>query len=84
MKWTVVLVMVGLLSGCVTYVRPSDRVLIHDFAGNAAEMFVRIDDDGNCPLYVKTWAGGVARWAVAVDDLAHGRPGPTTAPSCPK
>jgi len=80
MKRLLILVLVGLmLVGCVDYVAPSHRVVIHDTATLAAEMDGRIQVDANCPGYVKAYSGANQRsWAI-LDAWAHGKAAPQEA-----
>jgi len=74
MKRLMILALVGLMmTGCMSYVTPGDALSIHGMAGNAAAMYDRIDEDANCPDYVKVWAGGNALGWANMDAWAKGR-----------
>jgi hypothetical protein len=75
-------VMLGGLGGCISYIRPSDAVLIDDHAGNVHAINPLIQADPAVPGYLK-------RWMAAEDDTwqwlsawGHGKhPTATTRPA---
>jgi hypothetical protein len=49
------LVLVLVVSGCVTFVSPKDRLAIGVVAGNAVEVNRRVQADANLPPWLRAW-----------------------------
>ena len=67
--------LVLLLVGC-SYVKPSDRVVIHDHHLNAQAINAKVQVDEALPDYVKQWWAAEAKTWKALDAWAKGEPFP--------
>jgi len=69
------------LSGCISYVCPSDRAVIHDSALNAVDITDKVLMDPNASLAVKRWFVAERTSWLALDCWASTRRWPTTRPA---
>jgi hypothetical protein len=74
MKRLILIALVGLmLTGCTSYIVPSDRLVIHADYLNTAITCQKVQADPACPTYAKIWWSADAKIHCAYDQWAQGK-----------
>ena len=73
MKIAVAVTLMLLMCGCVSYVTPADRAVIHDQYLNARDINDRVHGDESLPDYARAWWAAEAEAWRAIDAWSHGK-----------